>query len=230
MLQQNSQHNFTKTLCISSTVQQQSIPSTTNPLHSTTIAETGVIISKQGWTEVSAVKFKCMNVGGKGSSVSKRQRIFDSVKKTCDITILTETKFKTDHWSVTKYKDKSKNGMGWECIWSPKARMLKMQISLLAKLWWCCTTLWWCCTTLWWCCTTPGGAVLHYGAAVLHLVVLYYTMVVLYFTMVVLYYTMVLLYYTSKAGASPLCCAIEWSYVDTVRYIVDTSQLDHCFF
>ena len=37
-----------------------------------------------------------MNVGGIGTLVSKRQRIFDSVRKTCDITILTETKFKAD--------------------------------------------------------------------------------------------------------------------------------------
>ena len=37
-----------------------------------------------------------MNVGGIGSKVTKRHRVFNSVKTTCDITILTETKFKAD--------------------------------------------------------------------------------------------------------------------------------------
>ena len=45
---------------------------------------------------VSAIKFKCMNVGGIGSKVNKRHTVFDSVKKTWDISILTETKFKAD--------------------------------------------------------------------------------------------------------------------------------------
>ena len=44
----NSNPKKNVTLCISSNVQQQSIPSTANPLHSTTIAETGVMIGKQG--------------------------------------------------------------------------------------------------------------------------------------------------------------------------------------
>ena len=37
-----------------------------------------------------------MNVGGIGSKVNKRHTVFDSVKKTWDISILTETKFKAD--------------------------------------------------------------------------------------------------------------------------------------
>ena len=37
-----------------------------------------------------------MNVGGIGSLVTKRHKVFDSIKTTCDITILTETKFKAD--------------------------------------------------------------------------------------------------------------------------------------
>ena len=37
-----------------------------------------------------------MNVGGIGSKEDKRHTVFNSVKNTWDITILTETKFKAD--------------------------------------------------------------------------------------------------------------------------------------
>ena len=40
---------------------------------------------------------KCMNVGGIGTKVEKRKTLIESVKNTNDITILTETKFRTDN-------------------------------------------------------------------------------------------------------------------------------------
>ena len=59
--------------------------------------------------DVSAIKFKCMNVGGIGSKEDKRHTVFNSVKNTWDITILTETKFKADQ---IKKLDKEWDGKG----------------------------------------------------------------------------------------------------------------------
>ena len=57
--------------------------------------------SRPGWftgvkKDVSAIKFRCVNVGGIGSKEDKRHTVFNSVKNTWDITILTETKFKAN--------------------------------------------------------------------------------------------------------------------------------------
>ena len=69
-----------------------------------------------------------MNVGGIGSKVDKRQTVFNSIKITWDITILTETKFKAEQ--ITRLKQEW-NGMSVHST-SPTANA-KSGVSILFK-------------------------------------------------------------------------------------------------
>ena len=66
---------------------------------------------------ISTIRFKTLNCGGiSGSakkSFEKRKRIFNSVKETHDITILTETKFKKSE--MNKYKQDWNSGLLASC-------------------------------------------------------------------------------------------------------------------
>ena len=69
-----------------------------------------------------------MNVGGIGSKVNKRHTVFNSVKTSWDITILTETKFKAEH--ITSLKQEW-NGMSIHST-SPTANA-RSGVSILFK-------------------------------------------------------------------------------------------------
>ena len=78
------------------------------------VTRNGLGVTRNG---LSTIRFKTLNTGGIGgltkASTSKRRAIFNSIRKTHDIIILTETKFKASE--CDNYKREWNSGIYMSC-------------------------------------------------------------------------------------------------------------------
>ena len=76
----------------------------------------------------ATLRIRCKNVGGIGTTTTKRQALFNSIRENVDITILSETKFKETEVDSVHWTPIARNGT-LKCTIAAQERTMPRQVS-----------------------------------------------------------------------------------------------------